>query len=167
MKHFLSILFIVACFSAQGQVDTTTPPYKRFPALPPIQILLSDSTTLFTKADLKENKPLLLMVFSPECSHCQHETEEMIAHKNEMKDIQIVLITMYPFDKMRGFISKYKLDELSNVVVGRDINYFTPGFYNIRNLPFMAMYDKKGQLIGGFEGSLSIPEVIQVFNAVK
>ena len=152
---------------AKAQADTTTAPYKRFPSLPPIQILLSDSVTMFTKADLKENKPLLLMIFSPDCSHCQHETEEMIAHKDEMKDIQIVMITLYSFEKMKDFITRYKLDQLPNVTVGRDINYFTPGFYSLRNLPFMAMYGKNGQLIGGFEGSLSIPEVIKVFNAVK
>src|SRR4051812_18888702 len=120
MKYFLLILMLSLGFSANAQVDTASPPYKRFPGLPPIQILLSDSSTIFTKADLKENKALLLMVFSPDCSHCQHETEEMIAHKDEMKDIQIVMITMYPLDKMKAFITKYQLDQLPNVVVGRD-----------------------------------------------
>jgi thiol-disulfide isomerase/thioredoxin len=156
-------MMVLASFSAQSQVDSTSAPYQRFPTLPPIKILLSDSASFFTKTDFKENKPTLIMVFSPECSHCQHETEELIAHKEELKDVQIVMITMHPFEMMKEFISKYKLNEMPNVVVGKDISYITPGFFAMHNLPFLAMYNKKGQLISGVEGSIGIPQVIQVF----
>ena len=103
------------------------------------------------------------MLFSPECSHCQHETEELIAHKDELKDIQIVMVTLHPLWMMNEFIDHYKLKELPNVVVGRDIYYFFPSFYNIRNLPFLAMYDKKGNLITTFEGSMPIARVVETF----
>lgn len=151
--------------SAAGyaQADTITAPYKRFPQIPQIQILLSDSTTKFTKAQLPPKKPVLFMLFSPECSHCQHETEELIAHKDELKDIQIVMVTLHPLWMMNEFIDHYKLKELPNVVVGRDIYYFFPSFYNIRNLPFLAMYDKKGNLITTFEGSMPIARVVETF----
>jgi len=102
------------------------------------------------------------MVFNPDCSHCQHETEEMIAHKDELKDVQIVMITMQPLWMMKDFISKYALADFPNVVVGKDIYYILPGFFDIRNLPYLAMYNKKGNLIGGFEGSLPIEKVIEI-----
>lgn len=139
-------------------------PYQRYPSLPPIQILLSDSSTMYTKAQLPSNKQTLFIVFNPDCSHCQHETEEMVAHKDELKDVQIVMITMQPLWMMKDFISKYGLADFSNVVVGKDIYYILPGFFDIHNLPYLAMYNKKGNLIGGFEGSLPIEKVVQILN---
>lgn len=51
----MSVLFFLFCFVsattfAQTQPD---PPYKRFPTLPPLKLLLTDSTTIFTDKDLK------------------------------------------------------------------------------------------------------------------
>ncbi|MBD0285310.1 MAG: redoxin domain-containing protein, partial [Flavisolibacter sp.] len=131
--------------------------------LPPMQLLLSDSATLFTKANLSKNKPVLLMLFSPECSHCQHTAEELQQYKEELKDIEIVMATMHSISQMNQFIQSYRLNELSNVVVGKDIYYILPPFYNIRNLPFMAFYDRKGKLISVFEGSLPMQKVVAVF----
>src|SRR5215208_3894963 len=129
-----SWLFCIVAFSmsylAAAQVDSTTPPFKKFPVLPPFQILLSDSTTLYKKENVPEKTPVLFMVFSPDCSHCQHEAEELTVHKNELKNVQIVLVTMHPLWMMKEFISTYKLSELSNVMVGKDIYYITSSFYN-------------------------------------
>ncbi|HEX2606745.1 MAG TPA: thioredoxin [Flavisolibacter sp.] len=162
-KGLVFFLFLFTVLIGQAQVDTTTPPYKKFPTLPPVQILLGDSTTKFTKESIAKGKPVLFMVFSPDCSHCQHEAEELVAHRDEMKDIQIVMITLHPLWQMNEFVKNYKLDQLKNVVVGKDVYYIMPSFYNIGNLPFLAMYNKNGGLISVFEGSLGISKVIDLF----
>jgi thioredoxin-related protein len=120
---------------------------------------------LFGKAQLPANTPVLYMLFDPECSHCQHETEEIVAHKSDFENIQVVMITMprSPFDEVNDFVTKYRVSELKHVVVGRDITYFMPSFYSIRNFPFLAMYDKNGNLITAFEGGLGIEKVIDYF----
>ena len=165
MKRSLTfLLFILVFFSAFCQDDVSQPPFKRFPTLPPVKILLSDSSTIFSKAEIPANKPVLYMIFSPECSHCQHETEELIAHKELFKDVQIVMVTMHPLWMMNEFVSKYKVNTLPNVIVGRDIYYTSPGFYNIHNLPFLAMYNKKGELINTFEGSMPVEKVAELLN---
>ena len=46
--------------SHNQQEDVTLPPYKRFPTVPPLKLLLLDSTSYFTKNDLKKNKPVLI-----------------------------------------------------------------------------------------------------------
>lgn len=160
-------LLFFACtfffFFAFGQTDSTKlPPYKRYPSLPPIQILLSDSSTVYTKAQIPNDKPVLFMIFSPDCSHCQHETEEIIAHMDEMKSFQIVMITYHSLHLMNDFITNYGLTKYPNIVVGKDVYYITTGFFDIHNIPYLAMYNKKGNLIEGFEGSLPIPEVIKI-----
>jgi thioredoxin-related protein len=163
-KWILSLLIVCISFALHAQVaDTALAPYQRFPTLPPIQILLGDSTTKYTKEDLPRKKPVLLMLFSPDCSHCQHTAEEMLAKKDQLKDIHIVMATLHPINQMNAFVEKYKLKQLPNVVVGRDMFYLMPSFYGIKSLPYLAFYNKKGQLIKGFEGSMSIEKILQQF----
>jgi thioredoxin-related protein len=161
-----TLLFFVSafiCLNAFAQVDSTKlPPFQRFPTLPPVQILLSDSSTIYTKEQIPKNKPVMIMVFSPDCSHCQDETRDMIAHMDELKDVHILMITMQPLSMMKDFIANYGLEKYSNIVIGKDIYYFTPGFFNLRNVPFMALYNKKGKLIEGYGGNLPISTVIEI-----
>ena len=153
--------------SAQAQTDTTQPPYLRFPQLPPFQLLLGDSTTVYTKASLPKKKPVLLMLFSPDCSHCQHAANEMVQHKDDLKGVQIVMATMHSISQMNAFAESYGLKALPNVVLGKDIYYILPSFYAVHSLPNMAFYKKNGDLIKSVEGALPIDKVIELFQNEK
>jgi len=63
---------------------------------------------------------------------------------------------------MKDFMAKYDLSKYSNIVIGRDIYYFTPGFFDIRNIPFIAIYDKKGKLVEGHGGTIPISGLIEI-----
>ena len=84
----------------------TDPPYKRFPTTPPLKLLLTDSSTIFTDKQLKKDTPLFFMLFSPDCEHCKKETEELIDMIDSFKHIQIVMATFMPVDKMKVFYDK-------------------------------------------------------------
>jgi thioredoxin-related protein len=166
MKRVICILFALVSASAlfaQYGIDTT-PPYKRSPTVPPFTLLETDSVSLFTKADLKKNKPVLIIVFSPDCEHCQHETEEIIKHMDDFKKVQIVMATMMPFTTMKNFYVRYKLANYKNIKVGKDLQNMLPSFYMAHSLPYLAMYDKKGELLTTFEGTMKIENLIKVFN---
>ena len=167
MKFLIAFCLSIGCLSSFAQTDSLAAPYKRFPTLPPLQLLLGDSTTKYTKDNIPAKKPVLIMLFSPECSHCQHTAEEIIKYKEELKNIQIIMATLHPLWQMNAFMRDYKLDELTNVVAGKDIYYLLPPFYGITSLPYLAMYNKKGTLIMGFEGSMPIQKVIDTFKANK
>ena len=167
MKYLLFLSFLVAGIAARSQTDFTVPPYKRFPTLPPIQLLLGDSLTKYTKDNIPEKKPVLVMLFSPECSHCQHTAEEMYKNKEDLKDIQIIMATIFPIYEMNEFMTKYKLNELENVVAGKDIYFLLPPFFDVKNFPYLAMYNKKGDLIMGFEGSMPVEKIISIFKENK
>lgn len=167
MNKWLFIIFLFLGVTSNAQTQITEPPYKRFPTLPPIQLLLGDSTTKYTKEALPKKKPVLLMLFSPDCSHCQQTAEELPKFRKELKDVQIVMATMYSLTQMNEFAQKYKLNELSNVIVGKDMYYLLPPFYGVRNLPFLAFYNKKGNLISVFEGSMPLEKVANIFKNNK
>jgi thioredoxin-related protein len=162
MKTLLAFCFLLFSVAALAQKDAVEPAYKRYPTIPALQLLLGDSTTVFKKEGLPKGKPTLVMLFSPECSHCNHSADEMNSMKDSLQGIQIVLATLHPLWQMNEFVQKHKLNDWKNIVVGKDIYYILPGFYEIKNLPFMAMYDKKGNLISVFEGSLPMRKVLQI-----
>jgi thioredoxin-related protein len=165
MKNIILFCLVLLSFRSFAQTDSSLPPFKRFPNLPPLQLLLADSTTKYTKNDIPKNKPVLLMLFSPDCSHCQHTAEEMVQRKEELKNISIVMVTLHTIKEMNVFVKKYGLKQLPNVTVGKDIYYIMPSFYAVKNFPYLAFYNKKGKLIKGFEGSMPVSKIIETFAA--
>ena len=163
------LLFLSLWFPTQlsAQSENTEPPYQRFPSLPPLQLLLGDSLTKFTKQDLPKKKAVLVMLFSPDCSHCQHTAEELPKFTKALKDVQIVMATMHGITQMNEFVKKYRLDELPNVVVGKDLYFLLPPFYAVKNFPFLAFYTRKGVLISVFEGSMPLDKVADVFSKAR
>lgn len=162
MKTLIT-LFVFVQSSITTFAQPTEPPYKRFPTVPPLKLLLVDSTTQFTEKELKKNRPVFIILFSPDCEHCKKGTEELIDNIDKFKNIQIVMTTILPFDKMKEFYTTYKLDRFKNITVGRDQFYLLPTFYRIKNMPFFAFYDEKGDLIDIAEGTLPIPKVLEYF----
>lgn len=152
---FLSISF---SFAQQDTAAGATPVYMQFP-LPQFSILLSDSVTWYTKNDLPKKKKTLIMVFSPDCEHCQHETETIKKRINDFKNFQILMVTPMPLYKMNEFYNHYELRKYKNITVGRDTKFFFPNYFKVRFLPFMAIYDKNFRLLKTFEGTPSWDEL--------
>jgi thiol-disulfide isomerase/thioredoxin len=157
---FLSGLFFVIALFAQA--DSVQAPYKRFPGYPPVKLLLPDSSSYYTKADLPKKKSVLLMLFNPDCGHCQLETEQMIAHIDAFKNVEVVMATNANFAAMKEFRVKYGLGRFDNIVVGQDTKYFLPPFYALRNFPFLAFYNRNKELVEVHEGSMPIEKLIEL-----
>ena len=157
----VSLFVIINSGFAQG--DSTLSPSARFRIFPPAKFLLPDSVTFYTKADLPKNKQVMLMAFSPDCEHCQHETEQIIKHIERFKNIQILMSTLASIAEMKSFVAKYGLNQFQNIIVAKDVSYFLPTFYQFRNLPFLAFYDKKQKLISEFSGSLPVDRIMKEF----
>ena len=165
MKKLVYYLFaLLLCNHVLAQKESVNaPPYQRFPTVPPFKLLEIDSVSVFSKTDLKKNKSVLIILFSPDCDHCQHETEEIIKHIEDFKKVQIIMATMMPFAEMKGFYAKYELERFKNIRVGQDFQYMLASFFMVHSLPYLAMYDKKGKLLTTFEGSMKPEDIIKVF----
>ena len=69
-----------------------------------------------------------------------------------------------PFDTMTAFREKYHLADYKNIIVGQDNKFMLPSFFMINQLPFLAFYNRKQELIDTFEGSMPIEKVIAKFD---
>jgi thioredoxin-related protein len=149
----IALILLISCQFLSAQTDTVKAAYLRFPTIPPFKLLKLDSSSFLTKEDLRKNRPLLLMYFSPECEHCKHQTEDILAAIKKFKNVQIVMATYQPFNEMKTFYEHYHLADHPNIKIGRDERFVLPPFYQIRNLPYIALYNKQGKLITTFEGN--------------
>jgi thiol-disulfide isomerase/thioredoxin len=138
-------------------------PFMRFPTIPPIHLLKLDSASYLSKDDIKKNRKTIIMFFSPDCEHCKHQTEAILADFKDFKDIEIVMATYQPFSELKDFNTHYRIFDHPNILLGRDEKFVLPGFYRIRNLPYLALYDKKGNLITTFEGNQKVDLILDAF----
>jgi thioredoxin-related protein len=170
MKYIFPFMLLLLCQPAAAQtIEPVTPVkedtalYLRFPVVPPFSIIKVPDSSRFAKADLKKKKKTLLIIFSPDCDHCQQETKDLIAAIDKFKKIQIVMASWLPYQEIQKFYTEYNIAAYPNITMGWDKSFFLPPFYKLNNLPFMALYDKKGNLISVFEGSVSLDKVVEAF----
>ncbi|HMK03915.1 MAG TPA: thioredoxin fold domain-containing protein [Ferruginibacter sp.] len=159
------IVFIIlcACFSKAGFAQTDTSKlYLRFPFVPPFRIITVPDSTVFTKDDLKKKKPTIIFIFSPDCEHCQHATKELTANTALFKKAQIVMSSPVEFSYLKKFYEEYKIADHANIIMGRDPTYYFGTFYHVRGFPRIFVYDKKGDFIKGFEGSVPMETIADV-----
>ena len=165
-KWILLLVTVIALQQANAQGgDNAEPAYKRFPTLPPMTLLQADSTNL-TKENLA-HQPTLIMYFSPTCDHCKHQWEDMLQHMEQLKKIQIVMVTYQPFEEMLEFYKSEKIDTYPNIKMGRDTKFTLPPFFQIQSLPYQALYDKKGKLINTFAGNVKVETMLKEFEKKK
>ena len=155
-KLFFLPVFIFICAIAFSQKDSTAPIYLRFPTIPQFTVYKAPDSTAFSKSDLKKKKPVVFIIFSPDCEHCQHETEALLANINKFKNTQIVMITYLPYNEMIQFYKNYRIADYPQITMARDTKFFFPVFFKVRNLPSIFVYDKKGNFKKNFEGSVKI-----------
>jgi thioredoxin-related protein len=174
MKYILPVILLILCLHYQPAAAQTIEPvtpvkedtalYLRFPVVPPFSIIKVPDSSRFAKADLARKKKTLLIIFSPDCDHCQQETKDIIEAIDKFKKIQIVMASWLPYNEIQKFYTDYNIAAYPNITMGWDKSFFLPPFYKFKSLPFMALYDKKGNLISVFEGNVKMEKLLEAFN---
>ncbi|HLX93384.1 MAG TPA: hypothetical protein VKR32_16985 [Puia sp.] len=166
MKKLIPVLLLLSsnlAFAQQASSSEPKPGYLEVPSIPPFNLLKLDSTTHLTRDDLKKNRLTMIIFFSPTCDHCKHQTRDIMESIDRFKDIQIVMASYQPMSDIKEFYDDFHLSEHPNIKVGKDEKFFLPPFYRIRNLPFIALYSKKGDLITTFEGNQKVDTILNAF----
>ncbi len=158
MKFFILIVFASLTLPAFAQQDSLKL-YERFTDLPPFKITRLPDSSQFTKADLKKKVATLIMVFSPDCEHCQHATEDLLNHISLFKNVQVLMATPLEYRFIVPFFEHYKIKDYHGIVIGRDPTNFLGTFFSITNFPSMFLYNRKGKFVKAFEGSVSFIKI--------
>lgn len=160
-----SALLLILCFISFGafaQQDTSLI-YLRFPTIPPFKLTKVPDSTVFTKDNLAKKKPTIIMVFSPDCEHCQEMTKQITANIKLFKKAQIVMATPLEFSYVKKFYDEYKIANYPNITMGRDPGYFLGTFYKVRSFPAIFIYNKKGKLVNWFTGEVELKKIVDSY----
>jgi thioredoxin-related protein len=156
-KLILLFCFIVAIIGIQAQNN------KANTGMPPYRILKTDST-YSTPANLKKNRRVMLIYFSPDCPHCQRLMYEMKPKMNEFGDTQIVMITWsqnYDIRAIKVFYRDFGLSKYPNIIVGTEgYSYTVQKYFNIQTTPYIAIYNKEGKMTQAFDKETKLPVII-------
>jgi thioredoxin-related protein len=162
MKKLLllfSLIIATRCSQAQNKPNIEN--------IPPFHILKTDST-YFTPANLKKNQSVMIIYFSPDCSHCQHLMYEMKPKMKQFGNTQIVMVTfMEPsmLIAVKNFYRDFDLAKYPNVTVGTEGHtYVVQRYYQVKTTPYIAIYNRNGKLVKAFD---KVPSMDQLIATVK
>lgn len=160
MKHIiilcLGLCLAVAPSCVQAQSAASEPTYLRFPEVPPISMTTATGQ-VFTNKDLKKHKPVMIMLFSVDCEHCQHETQDIAKHISAFKGAQVIMITPSRHDEMYAFYKGYGISKYPDVItMGTDSTRRLNMFYQQRFFPGIYIYNKNNHLVYYHEGTAKI-----------
>src|SRR5688572_32126208 len=149
-KLLVYTCFLFSSVMANAQADSANNYVKGFTTIPAFNINLVPDSSFYSNANLQENKPFMIMFFSPDCDHCQKQTKDILAYKNELKNLQILMVSVLPNKFNRPFFEEYKLDAVPNIKLGTDLSYKLRQLYQVKTLPAMYVYDVNGNLAKAF-----------------
>lgn len=156
LLFFSLILSAGYTFAQTHTLPTTIPPYH---------ILTTDSVYV-TPANLKKNKPVMIIYFAPDCSHCKNFMFEMKPHMDDFKNVQVVMITfVLQLKATQTFYRDFDLKKFPNFTVGTEgYTYVVQRFYEVKTTPYIALYDKKGKLVKAYD---KVPKIDELSDEVK
>ena len=153
---FLSFIIVAGCTQAQNKAKIQN--------IPSYKILIADSTYR-TQANLKKNEPVMIIYFSPDCSHCQQLMYDMKGQMKDFSKIQIVMITDAMYKLVKGFYRDFGISQYPNIIVGTEQNsYAIINYYDVKMTPYIAIYNHKGKLVKAYD---KVPKLKELAAMVK
>ena len=160
----LVVIYTFLCSAVFAQTTMPLEPaYKRIPTIPPYNLISVADSIAFTKDDLKKKQPVIIMVFSPDCDHCLHATENLLANINLYKKAQIIMASSLSYKSIQKFYTDLKLENYPNIKVGYDAQYFLSSFYEVKSFPAVFLYNKKGKFTADFSDHPKFEEIAKLF----
>ena len=151
----LSLFFI--CASAQTDAQKKIPPFK---------ILLSNGTYL--SPDKLAKKPVVLIYFAPDCDHCRTLMQSFFKQVSNFSGTEVVMITFKPLEEVNRFVYDYGVGKYPYIKVGTEGNtFFIRYFYKLTNTPFVAVFDKTGNLFKEYRKISDAAALIQDVKKLK
>jgi thiol-disulfide isomerase/thioredoxin len=166
MKYGLTLLLSLAFLTqinAQGPTVDPNAPYLKDKQLPSFSITSVDGKEI-TNKQIPKYKFTCIIIFSPDCPHCEKEAAEINKYPEKFKNVLFIWDSYRDMESIKKFAEKYNLINQPNVVIGRDPNFTLPTFFRPRMTPFMAIY-LKGTLLKVYEQGTDVFELVKIIES--
>ena len=161
------LLPIAAAFllSVSTQAQFKNPQYQKAPqqkmnfqskgAPMPNFVINKSSGGNFSSQSLVKGKPVMIMIFSPDCDHCGHMLDSIKTIKHLFKQTQVVLVAEdRTKSQMLPFIKKHNLNQVGIYkAIGTNKGDLIAALYTFKILPQVMFYDSNHKLIRILDGN--------------
>lgn len=163
----LAALFTLTSMPAWAQNDKKNEPpaedsfpYMQDPNLPAFEILELDSSTVFNSYSIPKGRPIVLFYFGAECGHCESAFETLEKGWDSLEHADFYLMSFSPLYQIKEFAEKHHIDQHKNIkLIGMDKKMFFTGYYGVRAVPFIAVYDKNKKLVKAWHTHVSVKDL--------
>ncbi len=90
---------------------------------------------VFTKNDLPKGKPTMVFLFSVECDHCAHMTEDILKNIDKFKKANILMVTPFKLERMKAWYDQYKIGNYPNIIMAAEPTRQIAYYYDLQNFP--------------------------------
>ncbi|MFN8243966.1 MAG: TlpA disulfide reductase family protein [Ferruginibacter sp.] len=159
MKKILaSFICVISMQLLYAQSDSSAP-YRKNPQLPAFSLMANDSTSFRLETRVAPGKPTLLMLFNPDCGHCQKQFEVLTADPDLARHMQVVLVSVTSLKLNREFAAKYHVENFPFIAMGQDYKGVFGNFFQPRTIPTLVLYDGNGQFAAIHYGNMEKKEL--------
>ena len=110
---------------------------------------------IVTQEDLNNGANLFVMMFNPNCSHCEDMTEEIEKYNKYFVKSKWVMVAHKTNEiLLPNFIKSFKINDYPFMFIGSDSMNFNDNAYMFKALPQINIYDHNRKLIKYYAGDI-------------
>ena len=132
--------------------------------IPSAQIKLLNDGQVINTMHINKQKPIVFMLYSPDCEDCQEETQLIINNIDSLKDIEFYFITSDSANKASTFRDYFKLSRFKNITMALDYQYAFYNYFKPIGTPYTILYNQNKSLNRIIIGKTSLTSLYNLIN---
>lgn len=133
-------------------------------SMPFMRVVSVDSNAnVFTHESVDNGANLLVMLFNPQCGHCEDQAELLVKNIGVFKQSKLVMMVVPEMGiYLPNFIRSFRLSAYPDVIkVGVDSGEFIKNTFLYQALPQINIYNSDRKLIKTYSGGVSMDTLMQ------
>ncbi len=156
-KYFvLALIFLAGC-SSNKKEDVTSGSAIAVNDLPTMAITKTDGSGLNIKGVTGKT---VLVLFQPDCDHCQREAVQIKNHLESFQDYTLYFISSDALDRIGSFAKEYELAGFDNIHFGQTDTQNILNNFGPIDAPSLYIYNAEGRLVKKFNGETEITLIL-------
>ncbi|PZR08535.1 MAG: hypothetical protein DI539_22675 [Flavobacterium psychrophilum] len=157
-----TIIIVMLCFRAipeSMRTGTEQLPFFRFDD--------GIQTKEICTYEIKNDKPLLIVFFSPECDYCHQQIERMADSIEFLMPFRMLFLAAPKYEAQK--IVRLIPDRLKtkNTIIGIDVDDTYTKVFKATTYPYTIMYDSNRQFMSMHMGIAKLSSLVKIYNRTK
>lgn len=149
------IIWLTSCIQESPSIRTGLEG-KQMPSFTFIQP--DSDNKLFTNS-IPPGHPSIFFLFNPYCPYCRAEVNDIMDHFDRFKDVNFFLISGFSIKEIKKFRNDYNLQRFPNIKIGSDPTNTFVNYFDVKAVPYFAIYDKDKRLKSALIGQVTLKEL--------